>query len=186
MTVASSSSPSKYKLAADRFFGGAKSLAAKGGAAVRRGGAAAGGALARAGADESSLGGIFAKQTGPAVAGLALGTLDASPAGVGFLNMTRGFVKPSTAIAVVGALARGLNLDKKFLGRTATRANQAVLASMIPVKMYDLGTHIPDAVTLMLGGKKTSAQQMASGPTKTAGIAGATAIEPIPGEATAA
>ena len=174
----------KYGAAASRFLGTAK---AKGSAAVstaRTKAAFAGAALARTAATDT-LGGLFAQNvvSGRGVSAIGFGAIDSTAWGQKLYERTGGWLHPSTAAFVLGAAARGFNVDRKYLGRNVTHGNTQMLQALFPIKLYQLGARIPGVV----------AKQMGSGgsaPPKVAGIAGSDVkvvdVEPVPGEATIA
>lgn len=174
---------SKYKAAAAKLFGGVKAKTSSAISAARSKGASATAALARS-ASGDSLGGLFASNVGPGVAAVGFGAADNTEWGKKLVERTGGWIAPSTAAFVLGAAARGLNLDKRYLGKNITNGNTQMLRALIPVKLYQMGARIPGAVGKLAD---KPAAQMSSGK-GVAGIAGTSGpvidVEPVPGEAT--
>lgn len=133
-----------------------------------------------------SLGGIVSRAAGAAGAGLAYGALDRTAVGSWFLEKTGGWLKSSTALALIGAIARGLRLDTRYAPRLLQRANTAILTAKFIEKSIEVGSNTVDYVAEkvplldVFRGTPEAPRVMASvsgvGPTQ----------EPIPGEATIA
>ncbi len=167
----------KYKEAARNVFRRAGSAGKSAVSAAKGRSAAYSAALARAGQPDT-LGGIFARQVGPGLAAGGMGTIDGSNWGKAFEKRTGGWMRLGTAITIVGGLARGFNLDRRFLGKHITRGNTHLLTGMAPVMMYRWGEKIPTELGKRFG----------SGSGKPASLSGVNVgaslpeAEPVPGE----
>lgn len=167
----------KYKEAAKGIFRRGTG-AAKGAVSAAKGRSAAySAALARAGQTDT-LGGIFARQVGPGIAAGGAGVIDGSVWGKAFEKKLGGWMKPATALFLLGGVARGFNLDRRFLGRHLTRGNTHLLTGMTPVLMYRAGERIPAELAKRFGSGASKPASLSG-----AGDAGALSQgEPVPGE----
>lgn len=183
--------PSRYVDAGRKVFGGLARGARRAAGAVRDKGTAASSALARTGQTDT-LGGVFAQMATPMIAAGVNGVIDGSDAGQRFLAWTGGWIKPSSALALVGGILRGFGWDRRFLGKHLTRANTANLKAMLPIKLYEFGFRVPGLVS----SRVVSRNQLAAGGGQpeingTEGAASSAAPkaapppETVPGEATA-
>lgn len=145
----------------------------------------------REAAKENTLGGVLASQTGPATAAGVMGAIDSTERGKALLEATGGWLKPSTAFAILGIAARGSRLDSS-LPRPLYRANTAMLKGMIPVWAYNAGARIPGAVSERMGGSPSlsgaPAAPALAGANPTTERVGEMSSEPspVPGERTVA
>lgn len=141
-------------------------------------------ALGRAG-KEDTLGGLVASQAGPAAALYTLGLADETETGKALYEATGGWIRPSTAIAAIAGILRGLNIDRKWLPRPVVSLNTAIIKGTVPLWLYGAGGRTMKAIK----GRMGSDSPQLSGAEQPA-ISGATEqqaeIEPIPGEETRA
>ncbi len=139
------------------------------------------GALGRAG-KEDTLGGVVASVAGAGAATFAFGALDRTEMGMAMYEATGKWLKPSTAIAVVVGLMRGLGIDRRWAPKAIVSANTAILRGIIPVWLYGAGERTKDAVSSRLSG---GSPQLSGPPASISGAQEQPAeIEPIPGEET--
>ena len=143
-------------------------------------------ALGRAGR-EDTLGGVVASQVPAATAAFALGAADETDIGKAMYEATGGWIRPSTVVAALAGMMRGLNIDRRWLPKPVVGMNTAILRGMIPVWLYGAGGRAKTAVS----SRMVSEAPQLSG-TGAPSISGAAEqeqpaeIEPIPGEETRA
>lgn len=173
----------KYSAAASRFLGGAKAKGSGAVTAARTKAAYAGAALARTAATDT-LGGLFAQNVVSArgVSAVGFGAIDATAWGQKLHERTGGWLHPSTAAFVLGAAARGFNVDKKWLGKNVTHGNTQMLQALFPIKLYQLGARLPGVVNKQMGKPVLSIGEAKSA----GGGVKVVDVEPVPGEATQA
>lgn len=147
------------------------------GALQRSNSAAMAAAAARASATDT-LGTIFGKSMGPGVAAAAMGAIDNTEIGKQFTALTGDWIAPSTALTILGSAARGLGVDRKYLGKHITGGNTRLLTGMMPVLMYKAGASLPDALSNRKVQKAPKDNESAPPPPQE--------LEPIPGELTVA
>jgi hypothetical protein len=133
-------------------------------------------AAARA-SQTDTLGTIFGKSVGPGVAAAAMGALDNTEIGKQFTALTGDWIAPSTALTILGGAARGLGVDRKYLGRHITGGNTKLLTGMMPVLMYKAGASLPEALSNKKAQRAPKDETSPPPPQE---------IEPIPGEMTVA
>ena len=175
---------SRYRDTGRRMVGGFGSYARRANTGIQSYGSSA---LARYNEARKSdtLGGLFADEMGTMVAVGGAGVFDASSVGQRFTEFTGGRMRPSTALFVAGAIARGFGgLDKRFLGSTIARANSRFIRGMLVVKSYEIGARVP----AVLGGGFNVSTIFGSDAAQLSGVestpAASQAYEPIPGEVT--
>lgn len=142
-------------------------------------------AIARA-SQTDTLGSVFARSVGPGVAAGTMGALDHTEFGQKFRAATGDWISPSTALTIAGGVARGLGVDRKYLGKHITGANTKLLTGMFPVLMYKAGSNLPGALASQNTAQRNRADKTAA-PVKDAPAPAVShvVVEPIPGEATA-
>lgn len=191
----SSSTPSRYADAGRKVFGGVARTARAAAGGVQRGVAQAA-ARQRALAPLDTLGGIMAASVYTGTAAALNATIDGTEVGQKFLQLTAGWIKPSTAFAFVGALLRGFGLDKR-LPRFFRAANTANLRAMVPIKIYEFFYRVPGLISgrlqaaggaPQLAGAAPVQKQTAAAPPQVQGAAPAARVEveAVPGEETRA
>lgn len=165
-------------------FGG---LGNRAGVSVRRAGGGAALAL-RKQSETDTLGNIFAQGIPTAGAAASMGFVDQTSLSKKLEEATGGWLKGSTAIALAGGVARGLNLDSKvpYVGKPLARANTALLRSMVPIWSYQAGARLHGALAKRMSGGAPQLSGVGI-PPEVGGVAEKKAeIEPIPGEETTA
>ena len=192
-----SSTPSRYADAGRKVFGGVARTARSAATGVQRGVAHAA-ARQRALAPLDTLGGIMAASVYTGTAAAVNATIDGTEVGQKFLQLTAGWIKPSTAFAFIGALLRGFGLDKR-LPRFFRSANTANLRAMVPIKIYEFFYRVPGLISGRLQGAGGAPQLAGVAPAQKTPLAGAPAqvqaapaaqqrveAESVPGEETRA
>lgn len=142
-------------------------------------------ALGRAG-KEDTLGGVLASQAGPAAALYALGAADETETGKAMYEATGGWIRPSTAIAVISGVLRGLNIDRKWLPRSVVSLNTAIIKGTVPLWLYGAGGRTMKAIKGRMGSPESPQLSGAEQPAISGAAEQQAEIEPIPGEETRA
>lgn len=150
LATTSSRTPSRYADAGRKVFGG-MARAGREAASTVKNTASSAAARARALATTDTLGGVMASSVSTGFAAALNGAVDGTEVGQKFEQLTGGWIKPSTAVAVLGAILRGFGLDKK-LPRFFRTANTANLRALVPIKLYQFFNRVPGLISGRLNG----------------------------------
>jgi hypothetical protein len=113
-----------------------------------------------------------------------MGALDSTEFGQKFRAATGDWISPSTALTIAGGVARGLGVDRKYLGKHITGANTKLLTGMLPVLMYKAGSNLPGALTNNHTATRQPRPEKKSEASVEQQPVSRVTVEPIPGEAT--